>query len=207
MHQFNLMTNYAAQYYILRRDDNDALPYLEPDDDSAGRSLGEEPQPPGSPALTFSNALKQRNRVNGIQEVITPVLFHGHDLLVKSSVREALLELDLAHVHWHRAVYIDDLDRWHEDYWHITFSRNFDCWDRDRSDVSENFVESDGERRHDVYEYVLDEDLLDKTPLKERLLFQMGGTIEGFVFCHESIVDIFRRETPPGAQILLSTDY
>lgn len=201
------MTDYAAQYYILRRADNDALPYLEPDEDSVDRSLREEPQPLGSPPLMFSNALKERNRVKRIQEVITPVLFHGNDLVVKNSIREALLELDLADVHLHPAVYIDDRDKWHEDYWHITFSRNFDCWDRNQSDVSENFVESDGERRYDVYEYVLDKDFLDKTPLQERLLFQMDGTIEGFVFCHESIVKIFRRETPPGAQILLSTDY
>jgi len=200
------MTDYAAQYYILRR--ADAVPYLAPDGDSVDRSLSEAPQPPGSPPLVFSNAFKERDRARRIKEVVPPVLFHGNDLVVNSSIRAALLELGLADVHLHPAIYIDDLDKWHEDYWHITFSRTFDCWDRNLSDVSEKFVESGGgERRYDVYEYVLDEALLDKTPLKERLLFQMGGTIDGFVFCHASIVQIFRRDAPSGAQLLLSAGY
>jgi hypothetical protein len=201
------MIDYAAQYYILRKPTEDSAPFLVPDEDTVDRTLGYEAQPVGSPPLIFSNAWKERNLSKKIKEVVTPILFHANDLVVSTPIREALLYLKLPHVHMHPAIYIDDRDTWHEDYWYVTFSKLFDCWDRESSDTSKNFVESDGERRYDVYEYVLNEALLDATPLEERLLFQMGGTITAFVFCHESIVKLFRRDGPIGARLVLASEY
>jgi hypothetical protein len=68
-------------------------------------------------------------------------------------------------------------------------------------------VEANGEKDYDVYEYVLNKELLDKTPLEQRLLFKMGGTLEAFVFCHESIAVLFRRGMPNGARLVLASDY
>ncbi|MEJ7807501.1 MAG: hypothetical protein WKG03_16450 [Telluria sp.] len=107
----------------------------------------------------------------------------------------------------HPAIYIDDRDNWHEDYWYLTFTELFDCWDRQLSDTSTSCIEAGGEKIYDVYEYVLDKDLLDKTPLEKRLLFQMGGTVDAFVFCHESIAGLFRRDMPNGARLVLASDY
>jgi hypothetical protein len=56
-------------------------------------------------------------------------------------------------------------------------------------------------------EYVFDKNVLDNTPLAQRLLFKMGGTVGAFVFCHESIAGIFRRETPSGARLVLASEY
>ena len=201
------MTDYTAQYYILTRPSGDSVPYLAPDDDTIDRALSREKQPLGSPPFVFSNSWKERNRKEGVKEVVTPVLFHGSDIVVKSSIREALLELQLPNINIHPAIYIDDRDTWHEDYWYVKFENRFDCWDRELSDTSENFVETNGQRRYDVYEFVLDEDLLDRTPLQQRLLFKMGGTIDASMFCHESIVKVFQRDRPNGVKIVAATDF
>lgn len=201
------MTDYTAQYFILRRPDGDSVPYLKADPDTLRRTSSYQPHAVGAPPLVFSNGWKERNGEEGVKEEVTPILFYATNPVVHTPLREALLDLQLPYVHMHPAVYIDDRDTWHEDYWYVTFSKLFDCWDRALSDISENFVESNGERRYDVYEYVLNEELLDKTPLEQRLLFQMGGTISEFVFCHESIVKLFQKERPNGAQIIAAADF
>jgi len=45
----------------------------------------------------------------------------------------------------------------------------------------------------------LDEDVLQKTPLRERLLFRMGGSLLTPVFAHKSIVELFRM---PGVNVI-----
>jgi len=57
---------------------------------------------------------------------------------------------------------------------------------------------------YDLYTYSLNENLLQKTPLIERLLFIMGGTLRGFTVAHESVVDIFRVEW---VDVVPITDY
>jgi hypothetical protein len=37
----------------------------------------------------------------------------------------------------------------------------------------------------------LNTQLLDRTPLRDRLLFKMGGTIDAFVVCHERLRALF----------------
>lgn len=202
-----MMTDYTAEYFIVRRETGDRVPYLEPDDNTLDRTLRRAPQPMGSPPLVFTNGWKERNRAERVKEVVTPILFHGSDLVVSTPIREALLNLALPNVTMHPASYVDDNDTWHEDYWYLTFSTLFDCWDRTLSDASNNFVESGGERRYDVYEYVLAEELLDRTALEQRLLFQMGGTINAFVFCHECIAKLFCREASSGARLVLASEY
>lgn len=201
------MTDYTAQYYILRSLDGDRVPFLSADPDTLNRTSNYAPQSPGAPPLIFSNGWKERNRAEGASDVATPILFYATNPVVRTPLRNALMNLHLPHLHMHPAIYVDDRDTCHKDYWYLTFTKLFDCWDRTLSDASKKFVESGGQRRYDVYEYVLDAVLLDKTPLNERLLFQMGGTISEFVFCHQSIANLFLQDQPNGAKLVLASDY
>lgn len=201
------MSDYTQQYYILRAEKKDNIPFLGPDENTVERVFGFEQQPVGSPPLIFKNSLKERLAADRIKEFIGSILFHGNNLVVKTAIRDALLDLDVPNMFMHPAIYIDDRDVWHEDYWYCTFTSLFDCWDRTASDASTNFVEANGDKDYDVYEYVLNKKLLDKTPLQQRLLFKMGGTLEAFVFCHESIAGLFRRDIPNGARLVPATDY
>lgn len=201
------MSVYEQQYYILRAAKGDHVPFLGPDETTADRNFSFESQPLGSAPLIFRNTEKQKNLAEGVKDAVTAILFHGTNPVVRTSIRDALLALDIPNMFLHPAVYIDDRDQWHEDYWYVTFTALFDCWDRELSDKSTSFLETNGQKRYDVYEYVFDKNVLDNTPLAQRLLFKMGGTVGAFVFCHESIAGIFRRETPSGARLVLASEY
>lgn len=160
-----------------------------------------------SPPLVFKNTEKEGNLAERVKDAVTPLLFHGSNPLVSSTISDALLALNIPNMFMHPAIYIDDRGKGHEDYWYLTFTELFDCWDRANSEASTSHVETNGKKLYDVYEYVLDMELLDRTPLEKRLLFQMGGTVDAFVFCHESIAGLFRRDIPNGARLVLAADY
>lgn len=201
------MSDYEQQYYIVRAAEGRQVPYLGPDENTSEKNFSFEPQPLGAPPLVFTNMQKERNRTEGVKEAVGSILFHANNLVVCTSIRDALLDLHVAGMFMHPSIYIDDQDNWHEDYWYVTFTELFDCWDRTLSDKSTTFLETDGQKSYDVYEYLFNQEIMDKTPLKQRLLFKMGGTLEAFVFCHESIASIFRRNTPNGARLVLAADY
>jgi hypothetical protein len=201
------MSDYTQQYYILRAAKQDNIPYLGPDENTVERDYSFEEQPVGSPPLIFTNSLKERFAADRIKEFVGSVLFDGNNLVVKTSIRDALLDLQVPDLFMHPAIYIDDRDKWHEDYWYCTFTSLFDCWDRTLSDTSTNYMGTDDAKRFSVYEYVLNAEILDKTPLEKRLLFKMGGTVDAYVFCHESIAGLFRRDMPNGARLVLAADY
>lgn len=201
------MSNYEQQYYILSSARVNGIPFLGPDENTAERNFSFERQPVGSAPLVFGNKEKERYRAEGVKDVVSAILFHGNNLVVRTSIRDALLDLNVPNMCMHPAIFVDDGDKWHEGYWYVTFTELFDCWDRNLSDASTSFVETEGERRYDVYEYVFDKELMDNTPLNTRLFFKMGGTIGAFVFCHESIAGIFRREVPMGARLVLAEEY
>jgi hypothetical protein len=201
------MRNYEEQYYILRAAKGDQVPYLGPDENTVERNCSFERQPVGSAPLVFTNTERERNLAERVKDAVAPILFHGSNPLVSSAIRDALLAYDIPDMFMHPAIYIDDRDKWHEGYWYLTFTELFDCWGRENSDTSTSCIETNGKKHYDVYEYVLDKELLDKTPLEKRLFFQMGGAVDAFVFCHESIAGLFRRDIPNGARLVLAADY
>jgi hypothetical protein len=82
----------------------------------------------------------------------------------------------------------------------VTFTKDFDCWDRKKSIYE---PEPSYNNWHTVYDYILDEELLEKTPLQERLLFKMGGSTLAPVLAHQSIGGLFRT---PGVEIISVAD-
>lgn len=201
------MSDYEQQYYVLRPAKGNQVPFLGPHENTVERNCSFERQPMGSPPLVFTNTEKERNLAERVKDAVTPILFHGTNPLVSTPIRDALLALNIPDMSMHPAIYIDDRDNWHEDYWYLTFTQLFDCWDRTNSDKSTSDMEANGKKLYDVYEYVLDKELLDRTPCEKRLLFQMGGTVDAFVFCHESIAGLFRKDMPNGARLVLAADY
>lgn len=201
------MSDYEQQYYILTRPNKDNIPYLTPDMNTAAREFSYERQPVGSPPLVFINGWKDRNLAEGVKDSVKPILFHGTDLVVNTAIRDSLLEFTVPDMHMHPAIYIDDRNDWHEDYWYLTFTKLFDCWDRSKSETSPAYSKAKHDKDYEVIVYEFDKDLLDKTPLENRLLFKMGGTRTAPVFCHESIAGIFRRDLPNGAKLTLVADY
>lgn len=186
------MSKYNNEYFFIRQPRNsDHLPFLCPDINTEDRTFRFEAQPPGSPPLVFFNGWKKENLQQGIRDVATKILFNGSNLVVDTSIREKLIPLEVPNLFLHPAIYIDDRDNWHENYWYMTFTQQFDCWDRTHSVYVKEPVRLGGFELYSVYSYSLNEALLDKTPLNQRLLFEMGSTQDGMVVCHKSIMRIF----------------
>jgi hypothetical protein len=202
------LNDYDDDYFILARDsDNDRIPFLTPDTSTAQRRFYYEPIPPGSAPLIFYNGYKNEFREGGIKEDIADVLFAGSNFVVRDHIRERLLQYPLPGVTIHPAVYIDDENQWHEDFWFVAFESRFDCWDRVRTDYDRDPMEIAGEEFYSINKYALDEEVLDRTPLENRLLFQMGGTDVDLAFCHKSLAPLFRQNGNSGAAVIALRDY
>jgi len=203
------MKKYDQQYYFIDRAENDSLPDLGPDLNTEDRKFRYERQPVGSPPLVFENSGYEFDKKRGIPSLkhLPDILFDGSNLVVRSYIREKLLNYDIPNLHMHPTVYIHDDGKWHEDYWYMTFTEQFDCWDRQHSTYELEPLEMGGFKLHSVYTYSLNEELLDKTPLEQRLLFKMGGTQDGYIVCHQKLLGLFPSGSKSGAKFTTIADY
>lgn len=189
------MSELDQEYYLIMSDPaRDDLPTLTPDANTQGRDFRYARQPVGSAPLFFFNGFKERHAKRGIAPLATPpdILLSGHNPLVRDAAREILLDLDIPGVHMHPAVYMHDDDRWYEDYWFLAVEERFDCWDRTNSDIMKSApIQLGGFELFGVNHFSLNHDLMLRTPLKNRLLFQMGGVTDAFFVCHQSLYRLF----------------
>jgi hypothetical protein len=204
------MTHFNDDYFFIRKPKNDdQLPFLEPDENTEDRRFRLEMQQPGSAPLVFRNSWKEENLRRGIRSLAPAVLFEGDDLVVSTAIRQSLLLADIPDLAMHPAIYIDDQGTWHEDYWFLTFTKWLDCWDRNASTYEQDDppVRLGDFELYQVYEYSLDPDVLDKIPLQNRLLFKLGGSLDGFIVCHKSLAGLFRGNGSSGAELIAITKY
>lgn len=196
------MSKYDQDYFFVVKDSSDErLPELSATDDTENRLYRYERQPLGSAPLVFRNGWKDDNLQAKVKGSVADILFDGPNFMVQSHVREQLLAYAIPNLAFHPAIYIDDRDEWHEDYWYFIFTQEFDCWDRATSKYNPKLIEMGGEKAYKVRSYSLDVTLLDNTPLADRLLFKMGSTVDGKIACHKSIASIFRGDGKSGAML------
>jgi hypothetical protein len=79
----------------------------------------------------------------------------------------------------------------------------FDCWDRKHSDYDPDPIDTEPPS-YEIARYSLNEQLLNDTPLSERLLFKMGGTTAGKIIVHQSIMKLFQVK---GADLVLLEEW
>jgi hypothetical protein len=195
------MSKFDKEYFFLRRTDDDRFSILTPDEDTVAKEYSYKAQSMGQKPFIFYNGILDLQQARGVEPADpSDVLFNGSDVLVREKIADKLWgEYDIPNMAIQPAIYIDHKKKWHEDFWFLTFTEEFDCWDRERS-TYENF----GLSADSVYTYSLNEKLLNDTPLAARLLFRMGGTTDDMITVHESLADLFRVE---GVDIVPITDY
>jgi hypothetical protein len=188
-------------FFVLypREDDKiiNVLPHLSPDDDTAKLPYESSVLPVGHKPLVFENGAADFNAKHSRTSIKQPpeVLFSGNYPLVSGRLRESLLKFELPNVSLQPAIFVDEWGTWHEDYWFLTFTSFFDCWDRPTSDYdpSSQPISIGGDVMHNVYRFSLNNDLLNNTPLRDRLLFMMGGSLDAYVVAHQSIAGLFTK--------------
>jgi hypothetical protein len=203
------MNTYNNEYFFVRKPKDEKFPYLVPDKDTEDRNFEFEEQTKSSPPLVFTNGWEEECKKKRIKTITPDILFAGPDLLVRTPIYEKLLGVPIKSMHMHPAIYIDDNSKWHEDYWYLTFTRQFDCWDRDESEYDRDIlpVSLGGEDLFQIFTYSLNPALMNNTKLQERLIFKMGGTLMGMITCHKSLISIFRGDGKSGADIIGISDY
>jgi hypothetical protein len=199
------MGKFDKEYFFVLKAQNERLPEMTPDDDTAELPYTHKAMPVGSKPFVFYNGSLDWQRANRMSPMNPPpeILFDGSDVLVKDKVREALIRYDIPNLVIQPAIYIDHKDVWHEDYWYLTFTDRLDCWDRKRSTYDSEPLDDDLPW-FEVYTYSLNDEVLEAIPLLERKLFKMGGTTTGFVVVHRSFAGFFKGS---GAVLVPIADY
>jgi hypothetical protein len=200
------MSAFDKDYYIILSPDDDSIPTLAPDVDTAKKPFTYAVLPLGGKPLIFENGALDWQLEHDVTPMDPPpnILFYGSNLIVCDEISDKLWNLEIPNLAIQAAIYIDHKKKWYENYWFLTFTAEFDCWDREHSKHHSEPISDTDPPMYEVSKYSLNERLLEKTPLSERLLFKMGGTTAGEKFVHKSIADIFRVE---GVDLVLVEDY
>ena len=201
------MNDLNTEYYFLLVPSDSRQPGLHPDEDTANRTYVGAQVPLGSKPLIFHDGYLELKRQQKVKPLDTPpeVLFETVQPVVKDDIREALLKLDIANLVINQAIYIDHKDEWHENLWYLDCTTMFDCLDRQKSTFLGGYNEEDEEDGLTVLRYSLNNALLAKTPLRERLFFKMGGTDVGYMVAHYSVAKHFGNKS--GVVVLPILDF
>jgi hypothetical protein len=180
-----LTGQFDREYFFIQSLGDERFPELTSD-----KTLPIEQQP-----LIFHNGALEFARKRGITPENHPpdVLFDGEDLIVHERISKILKNTDISNLVMRSAIYIDHENKQHKDYWLLEFTKDFDCWDRKKSRYNQK-PKLSNPAIHNVFDFILNEEFLQKVPLHERLLFKMGGATLSPVLAHASIANIFRMD-------------
>lgn len=202
------MQDFNQDYYLLLEPNGKGFPSLDPDEDTLNRSYWRKQMPMGSAPLIFINGFLELQREQGTKLWDTPpdVMFDGARPIVKDKIRDALLNLDIPNLVMNESIYIDHNEIWHENLWFLGFTQALDCWDREKSEVFGGYDPDDEEDGlFMIRRYVLNNEVLAKIPLQERLLFEIGNTSPGHIAAHYSVAKYFANNT--GVIVLPIAEY
>jgi hypothetical protein len=199
------MSKFDKEYFFLHCVDDDRIPTLTPDRDTVAKGYSHKVQPMGQKPFIFYNGALDWQKERNIVPTDPPpdVLFDGSNLVVCDRIKDKLADLEIPNLAIQASIYIDHKNRWHENYWYLTFTELFDCWDREKSTYDPDPLDTDP-FLYSVFTYSLNDKLLKDTPLPARLLFKMGGTMLGFITVHASLADLFRVK---GVDVVPITDF
>ena len=204
------MSKYDKEYFfLLKPNDREDLPSLTPDENTATRQFRFKPQSAGSAPLVFFNGARDQQKKMGVKVIAVPppILFDGANLVVNENIIKKLMHIEIPYMHIHPAVYIHDDGKWHENYWYIAFSQQFDCWDRDTSVYLPDPLSFGATESYTVLDFHLNDNLMEATPINQRLLFEMGSTTTSDLVCHESVLGIFAVNALSGAKAVRIDKY
>jgi hypothetical protein len=88
------------------------------------------------------------------------ILFDGSNVAVRNEIAEKLWNLEIPNLAIQPAIYIDHKNKWYENHWFLTFTAEFDCWDRAKSFYDPDPVSTEPPS-YAIFTYSLNEQLLD----------------------------------------------
>ncbi|BCE02030.1 hypothetical protein [Marinicellulosiphila megalodicopiae] len=179
------MSKYDEEYYVFERPIDDAIPSLIPDENTRDRQYTIK-KVEGLAPLNFTNRMKKNNLTNNLDEKISEILFDAGNFLITDNIYKKINLKNLP-LDYTSAIYVDNNEKWHEEYWYVRVTQRIDCWCRDRSRYLKKMIEATG--AFHVFRYVLDEKVLDKIEEKDRLIFKMDKSAMGNIIVHKSFME------------------
>lgn len=149
--------------------------------------------------LRYTNAAKDYRERRGHSTMRHPpqVLFDGHNPLISTELRDALVALTIPDLITQPACYVDEWGDTHGGYWRLAFKRRRHCLQRWRLGRDATREAREELRMASAF--------LEANSLSQRLLFQVSDEEEGFVVAHRGIADMFGGLS--GVQVLALRDY
>lgn len=187
------MNDYDSEYCFISYKSTESRPILSADAETAALAYTSEALPLSSLPLKFKNGAANDKNKHIFSEEPPEILFHGSDIAVKAETFKQLTSIEIPNLALQPAIYIDQNNVHHGNYWFLTFTNKLDCWDRNKSLYAPEPLTSFNDIRYEVISYHLDKATLDSMPLTERRLFKMGATTEGWLLVHNSIASLFKK--------------
>ncbi|MEO9384016.1 hypothetical protein [Chromobacterium phragmitis] len=202
------MTHLTNDYYFITFKSFEGRPTLGPDEDTDLLNFDTENVTSDfRRPLFFTNTAAEAYKNARFNPTPPDIIFYGSNFIVSDHIYQKLAELNIPNLILQPTVYIDSYENWHEDYWYLTFTSEYDCWSRGKSEYDPDPMNLNGKDYFSIYNYQLDEDILINTNLNDRLLFKMGGDLSGHIVVHKSIASIFRTNNMDGAVLVPIADY
>lgn len=199
------MNKYNDEYYIGFYPEG-YKPKIVADDKTANRGFQYSKLAFGESPLFFYNRNKEKDRKNGRKWEVTEILKVGISYLVNDFIRNKLIQYDIEGLQYYPAVYIDDNDNWHENFWLLNFYEKFVYWDKKRTTVIP--VDKNEDKYNALVDkFCLDEKKLDVIPEEKRLIFKMGDIADPYVFFHQKIVDFFEENQCKGIRFFKVSEF
>lgn len=195
------------EYFFIDGAGNEDLPSLTPNEDTSWRLLRSWQNPEGDAPYVFHNGALDYQMGTGIKPIkkLPEVLIGTDDFFFSDSKFEKFDSLELPGMVAHPCIYIDHDGDWHENMWHVSVVKKIDCWDRNLSKYKpESAEETPDGTIYRVKRYYLDNKVLELIPIKERLIFRLGGVKYGGTLIHQSLKPFFEGY---GVQFIAVEDY
>ncbi|UTH76594.1 hypothetical protein [Chromobacterium sp. IIBBL 290-4] len=198
------MNSYDEEYYFICYKSAEDRPVLAAQENTATLTDISKIDSNKKISMRFFNGTANETNKSLFKKTPPDILFYGSDIVVKGNTHEEIKALDIPNLVTHPAIYIDQNDAKHGDYWFLNFTKKFDCWDRDRSFYAPDPLTGFGDIRHEVINYHLNSKILEKTKIDDRRLFKMGASTEGWIVAHKSIANLFKIS---GVELVLIRDF
>jgi len=200
------MTNYNEQYYILFGDTSNGASHLRPSSNTVDRSYTYVKLNLSGGPTFFYNSFAEEDKKAGIKHPILDVMDADGWFLFSNRLYQQMATFEINGMQLFPAVFIDDNKKYHENYFLTNFYEELDCLDVDKSNIR-----SKRERRnritYNVKELFLSNEILDKIPEEQRLMFRIDKVGDGHILVHQKIKDIIEQENATGAKFFRVDQY
>lgn len=201
------MTDYNEQYYISLVPAGDDILFPKLQKRSAKSRYRIRKYDTNQGPLFFENCWREEDKRMGVKRDPLPdILVEGSELIVPPVLKEYLQHTSIVGMQFVHAIYVDDDDHWHENYWAMNFYERIAALDIDNSEINWKYSHPE-ENEYEVVRYSLSSLVLDEIPEETRLVFKIGQANKAYVLVHQKVKDFIDQAGFTGLRLIKVSDF